>query len=169
MLQPTRLLCSVSFCLFLLCSGCFMQETISTPQPTVVPTPTPFVPPANATLVEIRTVVIKLVHSPQDRVRDFVVVTLDGSYPIYYDDARCLVDDSPYMYGPYDSIRHCEILQPDILKGIINDQAWLNEELTPFLHYLNCINGWVYLGRTDTGQETWFVEGFGFPAFCLSR
>lgn len=125
----------------------------------VVPTPVPTPSPA---AVKIDVVVIKKVAVPTDRVADFAVVELDGKYTVHFDESKCMVDDKPYMYGPYDSIKHCEILEQNVLQGIISDQAWLKEDLSQYIPYLHCIHGWVYLGRDQKGKEEWFVEGFAF-------
>ena len=128
--------------------------------------PTATTAPVVPTAVKIDLVIIKKVAFPADRETDFALVQLDGSYTVHFNEAECMTDDKPYMYGPYNSVRHCPILESEILQQIINDQAWLDKKLTPYLQYLNCIKGWVYLGKDEKGQERWFMEGFGFPAFC---
>ena len=143
---------------------------VSTSGPLPTPTPTATEIPTLTAIVEtvqLKTIVVKMVGEPSDRERDFRVIRLDGTYDVSYEPHSCMMDDRPYMYGPYDSVKHCVISEKDIINGLSNDQSWLQDDLQPFKQYLNCVNGWVYLGKKNqTGEEVWFIEMFGFPAFC---
>lgn len=160
----------LSCLILLLLAGCYdltFQAEESTRVPEATPTFAPTPIPAGLEGVEVQTVVVKKVERPADRVEDFEVISLDGSYMVYYDPNSCMIDDQPYLYGPYNSVKHCEIFEPAIIEGMAQDQAWLNRRLDPYRPYLSCIKGWVYLGVEEaTGREVWFVEMFGFHAFC---
>ncbi len=138
----------------LISTGC----ALSGPEATPVPTSTPAMES-----VKVNTIVVKMVERPADRDRDFQVIRLDGSYTVTYDPTQCMTDDKPYMYGPYDSVQHCWINEPDILQSIGHDQSWLDPKLQPLQKFVRCIHGWVYQGiDVQTQEKVWFVEMFGF-------
>ena len=98
-----------------------------------------------------------------------MVIQLDGSYTLHYDPQECF-DHDAHLYGPYRSSRHCSILEPNVTERLIDDQAWLNSRVAPFMQYLECVSGWVYRVDTDdtTAEETWFMEMLGVEIFRCS-
>lgn len=146
--------------------GCSQQTAQPTVEPTAHPTAAPTAIPEGFRSVDVNIIVAKMVERPSDRERDFTVVRLDGTYQVFYDPSKCMTDDRPYMYGPFDSISHCPIADKGTLEGIVSDFAWLDDDLAPLRAYTNCLNSWVYLGVDQEGRERWFIEMFGFRAFC---
>jgi hypothetical protein len=164
-----KLFTVVLCCLGLFICGCSLSastEATSESEAVVQPVVEPTAIQCRFQTVDVRTIVVKMVERPSDRERDFTVIPLDGTYTLCFDLNSCTVDSTSYAYGPYDSVKHCSISEPNITDRLISDQAWLDDDLEPFKRFISCMNGWVYLGTNAQGEEVWFIEMFGFAWIC---